>query len=51
MKDVKHAQKPLNKIFLIDVLKFFAITKPNKNDPIKEIRKLLLIYNLKKVAK
>ena len=51
LKEVKHAQKPLNKIFFINFLTFFAITKPNKNEPIKEIRKLFLINNLRKVAK
>ena len=50
LKEVKHAQNPLNKIFLLNFLTFFAITKPNKNEPIKEIRILLLINNLRKVA-
>ena len=51
LNEVKHAQKPLNKIVLLEFLKFFVMKTPNKNDPSKEISKLLLIYNLKKVAK
>ena len=51
LKDVKQEKKPLNKIFLVDLLNPVLIKKPTKNDPIIEIKKLLLIVNLKKVAK
>ena len=50
LKDVKQEKKPLNKIFSVEAFNFFAITKPNKNDPMIEIMKLLFINTLKKVA-
>ena len=51
LKDVKQDKKPLNKIFSVEKLNLLLIKKPNKNDPIIEIKKLLLIINLKKVAR
>ena len=51
LKDVKQAKKPLNKIFSIELLNLLLIKKPTKNDPIIEIKKLLFINNLKKVAR
>ena len=51
LKDVKHEKKPLNKIFSVELLNLLLITKPTKNDPIIEIKKLLFIVNLKKVAR
>ena len=51
LKDVKQEKKPLNKIFSVELLNFLLIKKPTKNDPIIEIKKLLFIANLKKVAK
>ena len=51
LKDVKQEKKPLNIIFSIEKLNFLLITKPTKNDPIIEIKKLLFITNLKQVAK
>ena len=51
LKDVKQEKKPLNKIFLVLLLNFLLIKNPTKNDPIIEIKKLLFIANLKKVAK
>ena len=51
LKDVKQEKKPLNKIFSVESLNFLLIKKPTKNDPIIEIKKLLFIVNLKKVAK
>ena len=51
LKDVKQEKKPLNKIFSIELLNLLLIKKPTKNDPIIEIKKLLLIINLKKVAR
>ena len=51
LKDVKQEKKPLNKIFFIDSLNLLLIKKPTKNDPITEIIKLLLIANLRKVAR
>ena len=51
LKEVKQEKKPLNKIFSVEWLNFLLIKKPTKNDPIIEIRKLLFIVNLKKVAK
>ncbi len=51
LKDVKQEKNPLNKIFLIELFNLLLIKKPTKNDPIIEIRKLLFIVNLKKVAK
>ena len=50
LKDVKQEKKPLNKIFSIVGLNLFLIKKPTKNDPIIEIKKLLFIVILKKVA-
>ncbi len=50
LKDVKQAQKPLNKISLFDLLIFLEIKKPYKKEPIIEITKLLLKKNLKNVA-
>ena len=50
LKDVKQEKKPLKRIFLFNLLTFFAITKPKKNDPIIETIKLLFISSLKKVA-
>ena len=51
LKDVKQEKKPLNKIFSVVKFNFLLIKKPTKNDPIIEIKKLLLIVNLKKVAR
>ena len=51
LKDVKQEKKPLNKIFSVETLNLLLIKKPTKNDPIIEIKKLLLIINLKKVAR
>ncbi len=51
LKEVKQERKPLNKIFFLDWLSLFGITKPKKNDPIIETIKLLFINTLKKVAK
>ena len=51
LKDVKQEKKPLNKIVLIDLLNLLLIKKPTKNDPIIEMKKLLFIINLKKVAR
>ena len=51
LKDVKQEKKPLNKIFSVELLNLLLIKKPTKNDPIIEIKKLLSIVNLKKVAR
>ena len=51
LKDVKQEKKPLNKIFSFESLNLLLIKKPTKNDPIIEIKKLLFIVNLKKVAR
>ena len=51
LNDVKQEKKPLNRICLLEELNFLLITKPTKNDPIMEIKKLLFIVNLKKVAR
>ena len=51
LTDVKQEKKPLNKIFSVESLNLILIKKPTKNDPIIEIKKLLFIANLKKVAK
>ena len=51
LKDVKQEKKPLNKIFSVDSLNLLLLKKPTKNDPIIEIKKLLFIDFLKKVAK
>ena len=50
LNDVKQEKKPLNKIFSLELLNFLPMIKPTKNDPSIEIRKLLSINNLKKVA-
>ena len=51
LKDVKQEKKPLNKIFSIEILNLLLIKKPTKNDPIIDIKKLLFMINLKKVAR
>ena len=51
LKDVKQEKKPLNKIFSVVWLNLLLIKKPTKNDPMIEIKKLLFMVNLKKVAK
>ena len=51
LKDVKQEKKPLNKIFSVEKLNHLLTKKPTKNDPIIEIKKLLFIFILKKVAK
>ncbi len=51
LKDVKHEKKPLKKIFSVESLNLLQIKKPTKNDPIIEIKKLLFMINLKKVAR
>ena len=51
LKDVKQEKKPLNNIFSVESLNLLLIKKPTKNDPIIEIKKLLFIVNLKKVAR
>ena len=51
LKDVKQEKKPLNKIFSFEQLNLLLTKKPTKNDPIIEIKKLLFIANLKKVAR
>ena len=51
LKDVKQEKKPLNKIFSNVWLNLLLIKKPTKNDPISEVKKLLFIINLKKVAR
>jgi len=51
LNDVKLERKPLNIIFSREELNLFAITKPNNNDPIIEVIKLLFINTLNKVAK
>ena len=51
LKDVKQEKNPLNKIFSVEKLNLLLIKKPTKNDPIIEIKKLLFIINLKKVAR
>ena len=48
---MKQEQNPVNNIWLIDLLNFPATTKPKKNDPIIEIKKLLIIKILNKVPK
>ena len=50
LKDVKQEKKPVNKILSIELLNLLLIKKPTKNDPMIEIKKLLFIVNLKKVA-
>ena len=47
---MKQEKNPLNKIFSLEWLNLLLIIKPTKNDPIIEIRMLLSIDNLKKVA-
>jgi len=51
LKDVKQEKKPLYKIFSVESLNFLLRKKPTKNDPIIEMKKLLFIVILKKVAK
>jgi len=51
LKDVKQEKKPLIKIFSVESFNLLLIKKPTKNDPIIEIKKLLFIVNLKKVAR
>ena len=51
LKDVKQEKKPVSKIFLVESLNLLLIKKPTKNAPIIEIKKLLFIFNLKKVAR
>ena len=51
LKDVKQAQKPLNKIFSFNKLNLFAITNPKNNDPIMETMRLLFMKILKNVAR
>jgi len=51
LNDVKQEKKPLNKIFSTDLLNLLLIKNPTINDPIIEIKKLLFIVNLKKVAR
>ena len=51
LKDVKQEKKPLNKIFSVESFNLLLIKKPTTNDPIIEVKKLLLIVNLKKVAR
>ena len=51
LKDVKQEKKPLNKIFSVESLNLLLIKKPTKNDAIIEIKKLLFMINLKKVAR
>ena len=51
LKDVKQEKKPLNKIFSIEEFNPLLIKKPIQKDPIIEIKKLLFIANLKKVAR
>ena len=50
LKVVQLEQKPLKTILLAELFNFFAITKPKKNEPEREIIKRLLIKYLKKVA-
>ena len=51
LKDVKQEKKPVNKIFSVEKLNLLLAKNPTKNDPIIEIKKLLFIFNLKKVAR
>ena len=51
LKDVKQEKKPLNKIFSVESLNLLLLKNPTKNDPIIEIKKLLFMVNLKKVAR
>ena len=51
LKDVKHEKKPFKIILSLERVNLFAITKPKKNDPNNETITLLLINNLKTVAK
>ena len=48
---MKQEQKPLNKISFLELQIVLAITKPYKNEPIIETKKLLSIKSLKNVAK
>ena len=51
LKDVKQEKKPVNKIFSVEKLNLLLAKNPTKNDPIIEIKKLLFMVNLKKVAR
>ena len=51
LKDVKQEKKPLNKIFSVVSLNLLLMKKPTKNDPMIDVKKLLFIVNLKKVAR
>ena len=51
LKDVKQEKKPLIKIFSVELFNLLLIKKPTKNDTMIDIKKLLFIVNLKKVAK
>ena len=48
---MKQEKKTLNKNFSIEKFNLLLIKNPTKKDPINEIKKLLFIVNLKKVAK
>ena len=48
--DVKQEKKPLNIIFFLEGIKFFAIINPKKKDPVIETIKLLFINTLKNVS-
>ena len=50
LNDVQQEKKPLNKVFSVESLNLLLLTKPTKNDPIIEIKKLLFMVILKKVA-
>ena len=51
LKDVKQEKKPLIKIFSVESFNLLLIKKPTKNDPTIEIKILLFMINLKKVAR
>ena len=51
LKDVKQEKKPLNKIFSVEQLNLLLTKIPTKNDPNIEVKKLLFMVNLKKVAR
>ena len=50
LNDVKQDRKPLIMIVFFELFNFFGITYPKINDPMIETKKLLLIFNLNKVA-
>tara|TARA_B000000565_G_C23445968_1_gene246120 strand:+ start:141 stop:323 length:183 start_codon:yes stop_codon:yes gene_type:complete len=50
LKEVKQEKNPLKIIFSLWEFNLFATTTPNKNEPIIETKKLLLIHTLRKVA-